>query len=57
VSVPARMALALKQTLCMSVRRAGVTQLAECLLPKHVRYRCATPRRCLNVNIAGYSTF
>ena len=28
------MGRALRQTLYLSVRRAGVTQLAECLLPK-----------------------
>ncbi len=32
--VRARIAFAFRQTLQMSVRRAGVTQLAECLLPK-----------------------
>ena len=49
------MAFALKQTLSLSVRRAGVTQLAECLLPKSERLSAVAPLVVIPPNRLSYT--
>ena len=49
------MALEFRQTLYMSVRRAGVTQLAECLLPKSERLSAVASRVGYRPNRLSYT--